>query len=197
MTNQEFVPPGWSANPSGWSQRLPIVVLALAGTGVAVYLSLYQLDVIASVWEPFFGNGSRTILDSKVSKILPIPDALLGAFSYLLDAVAGVVGGRDRWRRMPWIVVVFGLAVGPLGVISVVLVILQPVLFSAFCTLCLVSAVISIVMVGPAMDEVLASLQHLRRAKALGTSVWRVFWGLAPRTPQEKLLQGATQQGSA
>lgn len=79
---------------------------------------------------------------------------------------------------MPWIVIVFGLAVGPLGVVSVLLVVSQPVLFNAWCTLCLASAVVSLVMIGPAMDELLASLQHLRRVKDNGRSVWRAFWGL-------------------
>lgn len=172
---QSPIPPGWDYNPSAWDQRVPIVVLALVGFVVAGYLALYQWDVFATVWEPFFGEGSRVILDSSVSHIFPIPDAALGALGYLLDAVTGVVGGRDRWRTRPWLVIVFGLAVGPLGVASVVLVILQPVLFDAFCTLCLASAVISLVMIGPAMDEVLASLQHLRSVAAEGGSVWRAF----------------------
>jgi hypothetical protein len=51
-----------------------------------------------------FGNGSVNILNSGVSKTLPFPDATLGAFSYLLDAVAGLIGSRRRWRTMLWIV---------------------------------------------------------------------------------------------
>lgn len=74
--------------------------------------------------------------------------------------------------------IVFGLAVGPLGLVSVLLVVLQPVLFSAWCTLCLASAVISIVMIGPAMDEMLASMQYLKRAKRSKASTWKVFWGM-------------------
>jgi hypothetical protein len=34
-------------------------------------------------------------------------------------------------------------------------------------------------MIGPGVDEVLASLQHLRRERAEGASSWRVFWGVA------------------
>jgi hypothetical protein len=49
------------------------------------------------------------------------------------------------------------------------------VLYHSWCTLCLASAVISVAMIGPAVDEVLASLQHLRRA---GGSLWRAFWGV-------------------
>ncbi len=170
-------PPGWSYNPSNWSQRLPIVGLALVGFGIATYLTLYQLAIFPSVWEPFFGNGSQVILNSSVSRILPIPDAALGALSYLVDAVAGAIGSRRRWRTMPWIVILFGLAVGPLGAVSILLVILQPVLYDAWCTLCLASAAISVAMIGPTMDEFLASLQYLRREHIHGRSVWRAFWG--------------------
>jgi uncharacterized membrane protein len=174
-------PPGWSTNPSSWSQRLPIIGLALVGFGIATYLTLFQVGVISTVFEPFFGDGSRKILTSFVSYVLPVPDAALGAFGYLLDAVTGAIGGRERWRKMPWIVVIFGLAVGPLGAVSIMLVIFQPVLFNAWCTLCLASAVVSLAMIGPAMDEVLASLQHLKRAHMEGRSVWRTFWGLGDK----------------
>jgi uncharacterized membrane protein len=175
-------PPGWDYNPSTWAQRLPIIVLAMLGFGIATYLTLYQLEMIGDVWEPFFGDGSRTILDSSASRVLPVPDAMLGALGYLADAVTGAVGGKDRWRRMPWLVVVFGLAVGPLGAVSILLVVLQPVMFSAWCTLCLASAVISVLMIGPATDELLASLQHLRAEQREGRSVWRAFWGLGAQT---------------
>ena len=178
------VPPGWSYNPSSWPQRLPIVGLALVGTAVAVYLTLYQVRVLPGVWEPFFGDGSWVILNSRISRVLPVPDAALGAFGYLVDAVTGVIGGRGRWRTMPWIVIVFGLAVGPLGAVSILLVILQPVLLDAWCTLCLASAVISVLMIGPAMDEFLASLQYVRRERGRGRSLWRSFWGLGDPSPE-------------
>jgi uncharacterized membrane protein len=172
------IPAGWDYNPSTWEQRLPIVALAAVGTLVAGYLAAFQLGLVDDVWEPFFGDGSRSILTSGVSRVLPIPDGLLGMLGYLADAATGLIGGTRRWQRMPWIVVLFGLAVGPLGATSILLVILQPVMFNAWCTLCLVSALISMLMIGPAMDEVLASLQHLRATQRIGGSVWRTFWGL-------------------
>lgn len=176
MQNEE-IPPGWDYNPASWPQRIPIVALALVGFGIATYLALYQFRIVSTVWEPFFGNGSVKILNSQVSRVLPIPDAALGAIGYLTDAVAGIIGGRKRWKTMPWIVVLFGVAVGPLGFVSVMLVIFQPVLLDAWCTLCLATAVISVVMIGPSMDEVLASLQYLKRVKKSGHSLWRGFWG--------------------
>ncbi len=130
------------------------------------------------MWEPFFGDGSQTVLTSKASHVLPVPDAVLGALSYVADAVTGAIGGTKRWKTMPWIVIIFGIAVGPLGAISILLVILQPVLYDSFCTLCLASAVVSVAMIGPAVDEVLASLQFLKRRRTQGRSLWRAFWGV-------------------
>lgn len=175
-------PPGWDTNPSAWKERLPIIALGAVGLVIATYLALFQYEVIPTVWEPFFGDGSREILTSKVSDVFPIKDGALGAIGYLLDVVTGAMYGQDRWRTHPWIVIVFGVAVGPLGAGSILLVILQPVMLSAFCTLCLVTAVISVLMIGPAMDEVLASLQFLRRAKDEGRSVWDAFWGRGSST---------------
>jgi uncharacterized membrane protein len=170
-------PQDWSVNPSSWRARVPIVALASVGFGIATYLALYQYRVVETVWEPFFGDGSRTILNSTISHALPISDAALGAFGYLLDVIAGLIGGSKRWMTLPWIVIVFGIAVGPLGATSLLLVILQPVLYNAWCTLCLASAAISIVIIGPALDEVLASLQYLKREHEAERSVWRAFWG--------------------
>ena len=180
------VPAGWSYNPSSWSERLPLVGLAVVGTLIAGYLALYQSAILHFVWDPFFGSGSQVILKSSVSRLRPVPDAALGALGYVLDAVSGAVGGQERWRTMPWIVIVFGIAVGPLGLVSILLVILQPVLFHAWCTLCLASAAISIAMIGPAMDELLASLQYLRRERERGRALWPAFWGIHP-TPAESV----------
>jgi hypothetical protein len=176
------IPPGWRVNPSAWSQRIPIVVLAVLGGIAATWLALYQQGVTGTVFEPFFGDGTREIVResgfSEAFERFPIGDAALGALGYVADAVTGVIGGTRRWKTMPWIVVIFGAFVGPFGAISVMLTIFQPVLYGSFCTLCLFSGVVSLAMIGPGVDEVLASLQHLRRQRLEGRSVWRAFWGL-------------------
>ena len=87
-----------------------------------------------------------------------------------------MIRGPDRWRRHPWVVVLLGVAVDPLGVASVVFVVLQPAMFDSFCTLGLASALISVVMIGPAMDEVLASLQALARVRGRGEPALHAFW---------------------
>jgi uncharacterized membrane protein len=170
------IPPGWSYNPSTWAERVWLVGVAVLGFAVSSYLALYQYGLLEDVWEPFFGQDSEKVLHSFLSTVLPVPDAALGAAAYALDAVTGVIGRQDRWRSMPWMVILFGLAVGPLGLVSVLLVIAQPAVLHAWCTLCLGSALISLMMIGPAMDEVLASLQFLRRCSKTQISVWDVFW---------------------
>jgi uncharacterized membrane protein len=174
------IPPGWDYNPASWAQRLPIVGLAVIGFAMAGYLALYQYGAVARVWEPFFGEGSRVILNSRTAHFLPISDGALGALGYLGDAAAGLIGGRLRWKTMPWIIVLFGIAVGPLGGVSILLVMLQPLVYGHWCTLCLGTAFISVIMIGPAMDEVLATLQYLRRVRSARQSLWTAFWGLLP-----------------
>jgi uncharacterized membrane protein len=182
---QREVPPGWDYNPAAWRERLPIVALACLGFAIASYLAAFQYGLVPTVWEPFFGDGSRRVLTSGLSHVLPVSDAALGALAYLADAVTGLIGSPSRWRTKPWIVVLFAVLVGPLGAISIGLVIAQPLLYQAWCTLCLASAAISVAMIGPAMDEALASLQYLGRvARSQDGSLWNAFWGVSSPNSQ-------------
>lgn len=170
------IPADWTYNPSSWDQRLPIVILAFIGFLIAHYMSAYQLGHIRTVWDPFFSPGTRAVLESDVSRAWPVSDAGLGAVSYALDAIAGLIGSTRRWRTMPWIVILFGVFILPLGIVSITLVILQPVSVGAWCTLCLMSALISMLMIPFAVDEVAASIQFLVQARRSGRSVWKTFW---------------------
>jgi len=176
MTPGPDTPPGWSYNPSDWIQRGPIIAMAFVGFFLSRYLAAYQLGHIAYPWDPFFGDGTRRVLDSEISKAWPISDAGLGAVSYMLEALSGFMGGRNRWRTMPWMVLMFGVLVVPLGIVSIVLVILQPVAVGAWCTLCLVTAGAMLIMIAPAIDEVVAMGQFLLGARREGKPFWRTFW---------------------
>ena len=169
-------PSQWTYNPSSWNQRIPIIGLAVIGFLLAKYLAAFQLGHIPSVWDPFFGKGTETILRSDVSRAFPVSDAGLGAWSYLLDALSGAWGSQRRWRTMPWVVILFGLMVIPPGVTSIVLVILQPVAVGAWCTICLVTAAVMLLMVPPAIDEVVATGQFLIQSRREGKPFWPTFW---------------------
>jgi nucleoside-diphosphate-sugar epimerase len=132
-------PPGWSYNPSNWTQRLPIIVLALIGLYVSRYLATYQLGHISAVWDPFFAsspvdpqNGTEEIITSSVSRAWPVSDAAVGGYTYLLQILTGIVGSRMRWRTMPWLVVQFG---APLGIVSIFFIIIRPIVIGTWSTI--------------------------------------------------------------
>ena len=95
---------------------------------------------------------------------------------YVLEILMGFMGDRARWRTMPWMVMFFGILVVPLGVTSIVLVMLQPLAVGAWCFLCLVAALAMLAMVPATLDEVVAMLQFLRQARLEGKPLWNTFW---------------------
>lgn len=170
------IPPGWSYNPSTWLQRGPIIALSLLAFLMARYMAGVQLGHVETAWDPFFGAGAMNVLHSDVSRAWPVSDAGLGAVAYLVEALMGFMGGETRWRTMPWMVLLFGILVIPLGVTSIVLVMLQPIAVGAWCTLCLVTALLMLVMIPLALDEVVAMLQFMLHARREGQDLWRAFW---------------------
>jgi uncharacterized membrane protein len=149
-------------SPSAWQARLPILALAAAGMCIAGYLAAYQMGMLKKVWEPFFNDGSRTVLHSFVSRLLPVPDAALGAFGYGAEIIAGAIGGRERWHNFPAIVIIYGAVVLALAAAALVLICLQTFVIRAGCTLCLTSAGISLIIAWLARDEVIASVAVVR-----------------------------------
>jgi hypothetical protein len=180
MKQKEDIPPGWDYSPSSWSQRLPIIALAFFSFFLARHMMAYQMGHISYVWDPFFGDGTRKIITSDISKAWPVADAGLGAISYLLEALSGAMGDRRRWRTMPWMVGMMGVLVVPLGAISIYFIMIQPVLIGTWCTLCLVTAVAMVIMLPYTFDEIVAMLQFMAGAKKEGRSLWSAFWHGGP-----------------
>lgn len=170
------VPPGWDYNPSAWTQRLGIIACAFLQFFIARHMAAFQLGHTTEIWDPVFGDGTRNVLHSDVSRAFPVSDAGLGAVTYLVEALTGFLGGTRRWRTMPWAVVLFGIMIVPVGVVSIVLVVLQPVAVGAWCFWCLLTAGITVVMIAPAVDELVATGQFLLQARREGQSTWQVFW---------------------
>ena len=170
------LPPGWTYNPSSWPQRWIMIVLGFLGFLASRYLAMVQLGYLDRAWDPFFGAGTRRVLESSMSRSLPVSDAALGTLAYTFEFLMGFMGGPARWRTMPWMVCFFGVLVIPLGLVHVLLVISQPVVVGAWCTLCLAAAAIMLPMIPLEADEVVAMVQHLRRARRRGEGLWRVFW---------------------
>ena len=177
------IPPGWSYNPSAWTQRLPIIATALVGLFVARYLAAYQLGHIPNVWDPFFDgsvsdpqNGTEEVITSAVSKAFPVSDAALGGYTYLLEILTGLVGAKARWRTMPWLVVLFGLMIAPLGVTSIVFVIIQPIVIGTWSIVALIGAAAILIQIPYSLDELIATLQFVRRRVQAGRNGLAVFF---------------------
>jgi hypothetical protein len=170
------VPPGWSYNPSSWPQRWIMIVLGFVGWMASRYLGAFQLGYIDTAWDPFFGDSTEQVLNSKLSHAWPISDAALGSLAYTFEFLMGFMGSPSRWRTMPWMVFFFGILVVPLGLVSIFLVISQPLSVGAWCTMCLVTAIIMLPMIPIELDEVIAMGQHMVQAKKRGDSLWKVFW---------------------
>jgi hypothetical protein len=178
--------PPWSYNPSAWKQRVPICLLASVGFLIAAYMGLYQWRLISQVWDPIFGDQTHRVLDSDVSEQMRrwfrLPDAVVGALAYLGDAIFGLAGSTRRWQTRPWLVILFGIDVIPLGIVSAVLVVLQATIVGNWCFLCLVTAAISLILVWWAYDEVWSCLLYLHRVRRKTRSrriLWDTFWGRA------------------
>ena len=189
------IPPGWSYNPSAWSQRAPIIALAFVSFLVSRYMAAFQLGYIDSVWDPFFGDGTERVLQSDVSRAWPISDAGLGATTYMIEVLMGLMGDPRRWRTMPWMVAGFGFIVVPLGCVSIALVIMQPLAVGAWCSPCLFTAAAMLLMIPLSLDEVVAMIQFVARKKREGHSAWRVFWlggNLSDDTPVHEPTRPAT-----
>lgn len=170
------IAPGWSYNPSTWQQRAPMIVLGFLGWLLSRYLAAFQLGFIGTVWDPFFGAGTARVLTSNVSQMFPVSDAGLGALAYTVEFLMAWMGGRTRWRSMPWMVVFFFIVVVPLGLTHITLVILQPVVVGAWCTVCLAAAFLMLLMIPFTVDEVIVTFQFLAATRRAGGSLWRTFW---------------------
>lgn len=186
------IPRPWSYNPSNFKQRISIALVALPAVLISLYLGFYQWGFIESVWDPFFGEQSERVLDSDVSHRMRewfiIPDAILGFLAYLGDIIFALAGSQRRWQYRPWLVMIFGFDVIPLGIVSAVLVFMQAFVVGQWCTLCIVTAIVSLILVVMAFDEVLTTLIYLKRFWKKTQRVskfWNVFWGF----PSEEAIE--------
>ena len=188
----EAIPGPWQYNPSKWSQRICVCLLATIALCIAIYMGLYQWRLIDHVWDPVFGEQSQQVLDSQAShtmrKWFRAPDSIMGAVAYLGDVIFALAGSTRRWQDRPWLVILFGIDVIPLGVVSATLVFMQGTVVGAWCFPCLITAVISIALVFLAYDEIWSCLLYLRAVWKKSKSMrllWDTFWGKASEIAYE------------
>jgi hypothetical protein len=170
------VPAGWSYNPSAWPQRGIMIMLSIIGWMVSRYMTAFQMGYIDEIWDPFFAEGSRLVLNSDISHSFPVSDGGLGSLAYTFEFLVLWMGGTARWRTLPWVVIFFGILVIPLSLAHLALIIAQPVFVNEWCTWCLLTAVFALPMIALEIDEVAATIQSSLLEKRIGKSSWDAFW---------------------
>ncbi len=99
---------------------------------------------------------------------------------------------------MPWLVVLFGLMIAPLGVVSIFFIIIQPILLGTWSTLALFAAAAILVQIPYSLDELLASLQFVRRrARAGSRRIVVALRGDADETPKATTWRAADELDAA
>jgi uncharacterized membrane protein len=167
------IPPGWKKNPTSLRHRALLALLAFTGLVVATYLTLYQWELFDTVWDPWFDSPTVLHLTD------PVPDAFAGVLAYGTELLLLALGGRDRWRSLPWVCLTLGIVLTAGAATSVALIVIQPVVAGAWCLLCLVSAALSLLLFALGIGETRAAWQHVRRAREQGVPLGDAVWGRA------------------
>jgi uncharacterized membrane protein len=156
-----------------------LVFLAVVGLLISSDLAAFQLGLIGPPWEPLFGDGSRRVLTSDLSRLLPVPDAALGMLGYGADLVlALLVVTRPDGRHS--VALTLAVVAGAGALASVFLVLYQALAIGALCTLCLGSAGVSWVLAAGAIWE--------ERARQAAATLGR------PSSPPSRTSAGRPEQ---
>lgn len=150
-------PLGWSYNPSSLIQRLPSIVLSLANLIIACFMAIYQLGYLDRQEQPTALSG-------------------LWILTLAITFFLALWGGTARWRTSPWLVLLFGILILPIGIASALLILCQPILIDAWCLWCLVIAFFQLFIAMFSVDEIIAALDLLARGQKLGKDSWNILW---------------------
>jgi hypothetical protein len=77
---------------------------------------------------------------------------------------------------MPWLVLLFGIMIVPLGIVSITFIIIQPILIGTWCTLCLIAAAAMLIQIPYSVDELVATCEYLWRKHKAGEPAFRILF---------------------
>jgi uncharacterized membrane protein len=129
-----------------------LVCLAVIGLLISLDLAVFQLGLAGPPWEPMFGDGSRRVLTSDLSRLLPIPDSAAGVGAYLVEALLSAALVIRPFGLAPAANALAAVA-SIAAAVGAVLIGYQVLFVGAACTLCIASAVVSWVLAGGALIE--------------------------------------------
>ena len=114
--------------------------VAVLGLADAVYLTVHHYNatpVPCSIIE-----GCETVLTSRYAEFAGVPTAAFGALAYFVAfslAILAAYGNRTMWK-------LFGVQVVVMAAVTCWLIYLQAFVIGAFCQFCLISALITFIL---------------------------------------------------
>jgi uncharacterized membrane protein len=132
--------PQVEVSSSRW-QSIAVLLLALAGLGVAGYLTYIETTKIAAVCGPV--GDCNSVQSSPYAYLFGVlPVGLLGLAGYVTILAAWLAGEWlvPRWKAYTWLAI-FGMALFGTA-FSIYLTYLEPFVINAVCIWCLISAVL-------------------------------------------------------
>ena len=118
----------------------------------------------------------------------------VGVIHAMWDPFFGSIGGEQRWRRLPWAALIFGAVITALFLVGLTLTILQATVIGHWCTICLLSATVSLLVFALGISEPIASLRYLALVwlEDGREAAWQALWGAWPaQSARHGSLDGA------
>ncbi len=146
------------------------IILTSFGAGLCMMvIGLYQTGITRHLRD----LPLRRFKSSQVAAVppayrplgLPIPDSLLGLVSYAATAALAGLGGPDRHRRAPALVLLMAAKVYGDAALGATLSALQWSWYRAFCMYCVTTSALSLVAAVLAIPETRAALQQIRDSR--------------------------------
>jgi len=144
-------------------RRRGIVGLSLVAVGSMGLITLYQMGIIKHLPEPPLPRLDADKVDASPEAYsrFATPDGILGIGSYAMTMGFAAMGGQDRARTQPWILLVLAAKVAFDTSQAVRLTVDQATKQKAFCSWCLLSAICTFATVPLVIPETRAAIRHL------------------------------------
>ncbi len=153
-----------AATPDLWPRRAT-VVLSLVGVASMAATSLLQTGVVRHLPDPPLpGFDSDKVNLSKTAYPFGIPDGTIGLLSFAANLPLAAVGGPDRARVRPWVVVLAAAKALADAAVSGWYFYQMPTKEKAWCGYCIAAQLANLGITALILPEARRALSELRRA---------------------------------
>lgn len=146
-------------------RRRGIIGLSMIASASMGLIALYQTGILKHLPEPPlpFLDADRVDASPLAYEKFATPDATLGLASYATTIVLAAMGGTDRAKTMPLVVLALAGKVAFDALNAARLTVEQPTKLRAYCFWCLIAAAATFASVPLAVPEARAAWESLRK----------------------------------